>query len=130
MRFAYIDTNVLLRFLLGDIADQLQFAKDAFLLAKEGQLKIILTPIVFFEIIYTLRSQYKLPKEEIATQLGKLLALPYLSVEEEAILKSTLSFWLKSKLDLVDCYLLVKAENDSADVLTFDSGLKKKLKKL
>ncbi|KKU91995.1 MAG: Nucleic-acid-binding protein contains PIN domain-like protein [Microgenomates group bacterium GW2011_GWA1_48_10] len=123
MRTYFADANIFLRFLLQDVSDQFLAAKGYFDEAKKGEIELVVTSVIFFEVIYVLRHDYGLPKVEIIRLMGSLLSMPFLKFEEEDSLKATLVMWANKNLDLVDCYLSVKAEEQDAEVLTFDERL-------
>lgn len=124
MKSYLADVNIFLRFFIGDVPQQQSIAKEYFARARDGEIEIVLTTPVFFEMIYVLRDQYKFKKERIVEVLGQLLSMPFIKMDEEKALKNTLVSWAHKKLDLVDCYLLMKAQGLETSVLTFDKKLK------
>lgn len=74
-----IDTNVLLRYLLGD--DARQFQKAAKLIS--GQQKVLVTDVVLVETIWTLRGKkYQLNKDELVAVLQALFQEPNIRFED------------------------------------------------
>jgi len=121
MRQVITDTNVVLRFL---IEDDKTFPK----LLKEGE--VWLTTSVFTEIFFVLRSYYRMSKELIFDRLMKIVLNPRVMAEKELLTKMLVTFNNYPKLSMVDCYLVVMAENKNLRVVTFDEDLMKVLEKL
>jgi predicted nucleic acid-binding protein len=101
MRQVITDTNVVLRFL---IEDDKTFPK--------------------------LLSYYRMSKELIFDRLMKIVLNPRVMAEKELLTKMLVTFNNYPKLSMVDCYLVVMAENKNLRVVTFDEDLMKVLEKL
>ncbi len=121
----FIDTNIFLRFLIKDNDLQYKQAKELFLKAADGEVKILSSTIVFFELRWVLGSYYKLSKDQITPILYELLLLK-IEFDEKEILQKTLDLFKTSNLDLEDCYNLkfAKAKNVKS-FQTFDQKLAK-----
>ena len=125
MKKYFVDTNVILRFLLQDNHLQCEEADKAFKKAKDGEIEIIICQSIIFEIAYVLEKYYETEKEEIVNMLGKIMNVPYLEIENRSeFLKAILKF-NSSNIGLIDCFLAVKAQLANAEVLSFDKDLKK-----
>lgn len=74
-----VDTNVLLRLIVGDDAAQLLVVEE--LLATED---IHVSATVVLELEWVLRSRYRFDRRQIADAFTALLALPRVSVERQA----------------------------------------------
>lgn len=120
-----LDTNVLVRFLVGDIKEQQKQALVRFHQAKEGSIRIIITPLVIAETCFVLESFYKKERQKIADVLEVFLSQRWLKVEDREILLG-LWKWYKQGRHFVDSFLLSKAEIQENKILTFDQQLKKK----
>lgn len=123
----YIDTNVLLRIITGDVPD---LTKRAYAMIAEQQTgSIIILKAVVVEVCFVLEvhEPYKMTHRQIADRL--LTVIRAEQFEEDAILRETLNVFAEnSKLDFVDCLLAVKAKYYKKNVLTFDTELQKALK--
>lgn len=126
MKRFFADANIFLRFLIGDVPSQLEKVKGYFDQARQNQIEIIVSTVVFFEVIYVLRGKYGHLKIDIIESMGNLLSVPFLNFEEEETLKSVLVMWTKENLDLVDCYSKIKAESFEAEILTFDKRISRR----
>lgn len=126
MKKEILDTNVLLRFLVGDNEKQQKEAARWFKEAEERKRKIAIIPLVVAEACFVLESFYKKQREEIAEALEVFLAQKWFDVEEREVL---LSLWpsYRKGLHFVDSFLLAWARVHTGDILTFDRSLLKKL---
>ena len=75
MALPFLDTNVLLRHLLQDEAEQ--SPRSTALLAKieSGEISVRIAHTVVFETVFTLQRQYRVPKGEIRDKVLALLEL-------------------------------------------------------
>jgi predicted nucleic-acid-binding protein len=116
-----LDTNVLVRFLTSD--DEIQAGKVAVLFrAAEAQgERFHVSLLVLLELIWVLESLYKYKRDEILSAVGKMLALPLLSMESPDIIESFLNAAPGSKADLSDILIGVAGKaKDCETTLTFD----------
>ncbi|PIY80409.1 MAG: hypothetical protein COY80_02925 [Candidatus Pacebacteria bacterium CG_4_10_14_0_8_um_filter_42_14] len=125
MHSSVVDTNVLLRFLVGDNSQQQKIAHTWFQEAESGKRQLIIKPLVIAETTFVLESFYKQSREKIADSLETLLAQKWLVVEERTVMNK-LWYWYKNGLHFVDSYLLAWSKNNKAELLTFDKELIKK----
>ncbi|TNH41788.1 PIN domain-containing protein [Photorhabdus luminescens] len=89
-----VDTNVVLRYLLQDDANQSQKANALF----EGKQKILITDVVLVETIWTLRGKrYLLPKETLVEVLHRLIEEPNVVFEDGHALWCALDDYINAK---------------------------------
>jgi predicted nucleic-acid-binding protein len=116
-----LDTNVLVRFLVADDAEQhrqvVAFIERA--LARES---VLLVPsIVLVETVWVLRRSYRLSRSEIAAVLHRLLAVRHLELDARALVVRALRRFDAGKGDFSD-YLIAEgaAAKGAETVATFD----------
>lgn len=129
MKVYFIDSNYLLRFLLKDNIPQAIKARECFVRAEKGDIKIVLLSEMILEIEYVLRKVYKLSKNEIVSKLFVVVKAPFLDVEYRFIWVRALGIYLKTNCDLVDIFLLERARQEGAEILSFDRDFQR-LKRL
>jgi len=124
-----LDTNVILRFLVGDNKAQQIKAKQWFAEAEKGKRKLVVKPLVVAESCFVLESFYKKTREEIASVFEVFLSQRWLGVEDREVMLG-LWLWYRKNLHFVDSYLIswVKSRNRKMKVLSFDKDLLKRLK--
>lgn len=122
----FVDTNYFLRFLLKDNLKQYSRAKQLFSQAAKGEVDLISSVLVFFEISWVLSSVYSQDKAELTAILLRIMSLSVTFENKDLVLKA-LELFEKSNLSLVDCYNLVFARKyQTKEFKTFDTQLSKK----
>ncbi len=120
-----IDTDIILRYLVGDDENLYQKAKQIFAEAKEGKREIRVKIVVIAECCYVLESFYKKSKDEIAESMEVLLSQKWLKVEDRQPLLYMWQ-WYRNNLHFVDSYLLACSKTNKMKILTFDKILQKR----
>lgn len=124
----FVDTNYFLRFLLKDIENQFQEAKQLFLKSARGDINLITSVVVFFEVVWVLRSTYKKDRQALIEKLEMILGLN-IEFDEHQLLTESVNLFKRVNLSLEDCYNLTIAKAKRAqDFKTFDSKLAKVFK--
>lgn len=110
-----VDANVILRYLLNDVEDQANAAREAI----DGGAEI--TVEVAAEVVYVLNGVYSVPRATIAQTLSGLCSR--MECDRLDVLLGALDAYRDTGLDFVDCVLLATAQLGKAEVLTFDKKL-------
>lgn len=71
-----IDTNIVIRYIVGDGGDHAERARALFHNAAEGNTVLVIPEVVFIEIVHVLRSYYRHGRADICKALRLLLSLP------------------------------------------------------
>lgn len=116
----YVDTNILLRFIIDDNKELADIAEN---ILKSDECHLL--PEVIPEIIYVLRSVYKYRREDIAQAIQRLL--PLVVVKEQLLTNLALTYFAQFNLDYVDCILLARNKLYGREVASFDKELEQKL---
>ena len=125
MKKYFVDTNIILRYLLNDNKKLFIQAKKYFEQAKKKEIELVIIPEVFFEIDYVLRGVYKTSKHEICRIISKILLTPYLKLDQRNTLSDAVKIYAKTNIDLFDIYLFLTARNQNAKVISFDRDFNK-----
>lgn len=125
MNTYFLDTNVILRVLLNDNPSQAQQGKEFFDRARQGELTLVIIPAIILEIEYVLRKVYQVPREERRNLIVRLIETPYLEIRDRKLLQRTLDRYNSDPFDLVDFFLFESAQDEGAEVLSFDKDFKK-----
>lgn len=121
-----LDTNIILRYLVGDNKSQQDEAIKIFKEAERGKRKLLVKPIVIAEVCFVLESFYKKTREDIAESMKVFLSQKWLKIEDKSELLSMWPWYLKDQ-HFVDSYLLSCATTNKYKIATFDKKLDKKL---
>ncbi len=114
---ALLDTNVVIRFLTTDKSSKYSTLYAFFENLEQGKMKVELKLIVLFQVIFVLKSFYKVPKEAIVDGLLTLLEYKGINIKEKKIVNRTLELWRNNNLEIVDCYLIACLEGDKQNLL-------------
>jgi predicted nucleic-acid-binding protein len=119
-----IDTNVVLRFLLDDHATFSPKAKRFMQAVFNKDRAAALPAVVLVECVYVLEKFYRVPRNDIADNLSKLLTYPGIVNSDKAVLLKALKLYLHSGTDIVDCILAASSSEHSL-VVSFDRDFRK-----
>ena len=126
----FVDTNYFLRFLLKDNEQQYALAKKLFIEAAQKKIELSTSLVVYFEIVWVLRSSYGKDKQALVETLFNMLKLDF-DIPEKHLLIESLGLFQEVSLSLEDCYNLVFAKNiNSSNFKTFDVKLAKEFEKI
>lgn len=122
---AYADTNVFIALLVGPDHLLHEPALSIFRRVADGELNLIVTPVIVAELVYVGRSVLRWTRHVTADRLGELLSADGLLVREPAIVQRAIRLYAeRPKLDFADAYLAAAAlEAGPAAVASFDVGL-------
>ena len=115
-----LDTNVLIRFLLGDHAKHSPAARALFADACDGRCVLILTDVAVAESVWVLHSFYNIGREKITEGLGKVILSAGVRCLRRDEILDALDRFASTKCDFLDCYLAALAESSGDRVATFD----------
>src|SRR3989344_2872782 len=125
METYFLDTNIILRFLLKDHLTQSPQARIHLQQAKTGEIKLILIPEIVVELEYVLRKVYKHDKKQLIQDLNSVISFNAIEVRDRLQLREALQHYRLKNIDFVDAFLLSMATHENARVLYFDKDFKK-----
>jgi predicted nucleic-acid-binding protein len=99
-----LDTNILVRYITKDDLEQGRRAADLLRnLTLESMGYVSLVTLI--ELVWVLRSQYRLSKSELIQRLEQMLDTPELIVENHSAVKLALRRFASGKADFADCLI-------------------------
>ena len=101
----FIDSNVFLRFLVQDDAKAFESCVAFFKKIEQGRVKIVISPLVFAEIVWVLKSYYKFKKEKIIQALRAILLLKNLSVQDKSDPLKAIELFENNAIKFIDCLI-------------------------
>lgn len=119
----FVDTNVLLRWLLGDHKQLSVRAQEVVETAAPGSL--VITDIIAAEIVYVLRGtgRDRMQTTEALLLIARTAAFKY---EHDELMMSIINLITDTNLDFADCYLLARARRERFGLVTFGGPLQKR----
>lgn len=120
----FVDTNYFLRLLIGEKTDQFQKVYALFVQALAGDVHLVTSCVVIFEIYWVLSSFYEKDKESCINALRKVLAMEFVDFPERNMLLEATQIFSETSLDLEDCYNIVFFRNTyQGTFATFDKKI-------
>lgn len=105
MKKAFVDANVVLRYLTKDPPKMAEAALRIFDDAKNGKISLLLVPLTVAEVVWVLESFYDHSKAEIAETIAQFLLCDGLEVEGLDLLMEALKLYEGKNLDFADAFL-------------------------
>jgi len=119
-----IDTNVVLRYLLGD-HPEFSPKTEAFMFdVSEGVKKAEIPDVVIVECICVMEKYYEIPKTEIVEKLSGILNFSGVVNPDRSEILEALLKYENSNIDIVDCILAARSSPEKV-VISFDKDMKK-----
>ena len=119
-----IDTNVILRYLLGD-HPQFSPKAQAFMFdVSKGVKRAEILDVVMVECIYVMEKYYEIPKSEIVEKLSGILNFSGIVNPDRSEILEALLKCENSNIDIVDCILAASSSPEKV-VMSFDKDMKK-----
>jgi uncharacterized protein len=120
---AFLDTNIILRHLLGDHPDHSPRATAYLERVENGEIKVHTADTVVFECVFTLERSYKWRKTEVRDVLLPLLELPGIGLPRKRHYRKVFDIYVDRNLSFADAYHAVLAEQLKLDqIVSFDRG--------
>jgi predicted nucleic acid-binding protein len=121
---ASLDTNCLLRWLLGDVPEQTEAVTE---LLDSGQ-TFVVADVAIIEVIFVLEKVKKIDRALIQKAVLAIIAQANIKCSREVFEETMLIYVDHPKLSVTDCYLSVLAKQaDALPLYTFDHKLSNQL---
>ena len=120
-----LDTNIIIRFLVGDEAEHLAKSIEIFKEIEKAKLQVEILDGVLMEAFFVLTKFYKLPKKEVIDDLKAILNLNGVINTNKTILYETLNIVENRNIDFVDALICAKSKLQGFGKLSFDNDVKK-----
>jgi predicted nucleic-acid-binding protein len=116
-----IDTNILVRFLVGDDPVQAEKVHAIFKKAESDRKQFYVPLLVVLEMIWVLESVYEIPRTAIVDAIGDLLLMPILKFDQKPAIQGLISSAAGNTCDLSDLLIAHCAKGNGCEtVITFD----------
>lgn len=105
MKKVFVDTNIFLRFLVDERSKDHKDCSFLFQAIESGKIKGVICSVVIMEILFTLKSFYRLPKKRCLEFLENILAINNLSMEDSYNYRKALELYKNTKAKFADCLI-------------------------
>ena len=117
----FVDANIFLRFLTVDDQGQHEQAVRLLSKASRGELRLACGPPVLFELSWTLRAAYKVPREKVVEILSAVYSMPGLAMTDARLVETALTLAGNAGVEFPDAYIATIALDTECDgVATFN----------
>ncbi len=120
-----LDTNIIIRFLIGDDEKFLAKSIEYFQEIEKAALQVEILEGVLMEAFFVLTKFYKLPREEVILDLKTILALDGVVNRDKIILHEALTIVEVKNIDFVDALICAKSRLRGYGKLSFNTNVKK-----
>lgn len=121
-----VDTNILVRFLVNDDAEEATLVYKRLKQAEETQETLYISSAVILELIWVLEAAYNISRANILKSLALLITMPVFKFEDITALQNFLPEAENSSYDLSDLLIAYSAKGAACEhVLTFDKKASK-----
>jgi predicted nucleic acid-binding protein len=120
-----VDTNVLVRFLTGEPAEMAAKARRLVEQADQGEIVLVVLPVIVAELVYTLESFYGMERKEVATRLSSFLESRGVEAVEAARLRDALTRCRDRNAHFADAYLAAASVELANPIASFDRDFDK-----
>lgn len=125
----FIDTNYLLRFILGDNPVQSREVADFFISSLKNRTPLCTDTTVLFEVYWVLKKYYRIKPEDIYEALIKIYHIDIIDIPDREIFLNAITNFHKFNYDLEDAYHFYYAQSKNVtNIATYDKNLIKKFK--
>ena len=120
-----LDTNIIIRFLVGDNEEHLAKRTEYFEQIELGSMEVEILSDVLMEAFFVLTKFYKVPKVEVISDLKTILSFEGVVNKDKVISFETLSIIENKNIDFVDDLICAKCKFQNYEKLSFDKDLSK-----
>jgi predicted nucleic-acid-binding protein len=100
----FLDTNILIRYFTKDDEEKAYNVLELLKKIERNEEKATTSPLVIFEVIFTLQSYYKVPREEIKDLLLPILNLRGLKLPFKSIFEKALEMYPQVNISFADIF--------------------------
>ena len=118
----FLDTNVLLRYLLRDDERKAEQALALLQRLEKGEEKAVISPLVIFEVVFTLQKRYRVPREQMRDSLKDILSLRGLQLPGKSLYGRALDIYATKNISFADAYhMAYMLGEEIAEVYSWDA---------
>lgn len=123
---AWLDANVVIRFITGDPEADAKRARRLIARAEAGEVRFRLKPITVAEVVWVLGTpRYGYSPREVADSVAGFARADGILIDESDVILEALGTMVDRGVSFVDAYLAVCARQTAEPVCTFDADFKR-----
>lgn len=122
----FLDTNIILRFVLDDDPILSPKAKTIIEKVTRGKTKIFVSLLTVSEIIFTLERFYKYSKSEIVKNISEFSQLTNINFENRVLVEEAFFYYVNKNVSFVDAYQIALMNKKKVkEIYSFDEDFDK-----
>jgi predicted nucleic-acid-binding protein len=121
VRCRAIDANVILRFLLGEPPEQADRCQALFARLQAGEEEVYLPEVALSDVVWTLQSFYRWPRERIARFAHDVISLTDIRMNRKSLVRDALHFYVEQRIDFSDALITAEMLHGGyAEIYSYD----------
>lgn len=105
---AFLDTNIILRILLGDEPNKAQRCLELLRRAERQDIQLITSELVIAEVVWILQTRrYGLSRDKIRSSVLPIIQIPGLKLANKALYSQIFDLYVQHNIDFIDAYNVV-----------------------
>lgn len=122
----FIDTNIILRFILDDHPLYSIKAQEIFAKIDKKEVNIYISWLVIFEAVFVLQNTHHLKKKEITDRLAPIIRLENIYLEQKGLLNEVFKTYVEKNISFADAYhAALMAKKKVKKIYSFDKDFDK-----
>lgn len=122
-KIIFVDANIIVHHLLGDHPTLSPQAKKLFIRAQSGKIQLYFDEVIIAEVVWVLKSFYKIAKEDICQQLLDIITQEWVINPKKRLMIKSLEQFKITNLSYIDCWVLNVSKHKKLQLQTFDKAL-------
>lgn len=120
MRF--LDTNILLRYLTRDDEGKARRALALMVRLERGEERVVTSPMVIFETVFTLEKSYGTGRSAIKERLSDIISLRGLQLANKQLYYEALDLYARTTISFADAYTVALMRDQGlTEIYSWDS---------
>ncbi len=122
----FLDTNILLRYLIGDCEEQAERSLKLLMRVEHGEEKVYTSSLVIFEVVFTLQKFYKLSRQEIAERLLDIISMRNLQLPDKSVFYRAFDLYISKNISFADaCNAAYAIDQELPTIYSWDTDFDK-----
>ncbi len=118
----FLDTKVLLQYLTRDDEAKARAALALLVRLERGEERVITSPLVMFETVFTLEKSYRVSRADIRERLSDIISLRGLQLANKGLYYRALDLYVSKNISFADAFNAVYARRHRAtEVYSWDA---------